>query len=316
MSKVNQLGQYKGLTVQVKKRQVQQTEIDQQIQTLVAQNPLLIEKKGEVEHGDVTTIDFEGFKDGVAFDGGKANGYQLEIGSGKFIPGFEDQMIGMRKGETKDLNLTFPANYGVADLAGADVIFKVTVHKIERKKEAQLNDEFVASLNVANVKTVADLQEYMKTNIQAHHDQAYRTDVENALFAKLIENCHVDVNEEDINTAMKEHIEHIRVELARQGMELEQYLQMMGMNEEALRHQLQPAAKQQAIFEAIIDEIIRVEKIETTDNEVNQQIETIMQQNQMSKEDILSKVSITDLKRDYNRLKSSQLIIQSAIVTE
>ena len=152
MSKINKLGQYKNVEVKVSKQSVTQEEIDDQIKALVAQNSI-----GEVSNGDVTTIDFEGFKDGVAFEGGSAKGHQLEIGSGQFIPGFEEQMIGMKKGETRDLNLTFPKNYGAQDLAGADVVFKVTVHKIETKKEAELNYEFVASLNVPELKTVADL---------------------------------------------------------------------------------------------------------------------------------------------------------------
>ena len=125
MSKVNKLGQYKGIEVNVEKHIATKEEVEQQVQALVAQNPTLVEKDGEVAHGDITTIDFEGFKDGVAFDGGKAEGHQLEIGSGQFIPGFEDQMIGMKKGETRDLNLTFPEDYGMQDLAGADVVFKV-----------------------------------------------------------------------------------------------------------------------------------------------------------------------------------------------
>lgn len=316
MSKVNQLGQYKGIEVQVKKHVVTQEEVDQRIQELVAQNSTLVEKEGDVTHGDVTTIDFEGFKDGVAFDGGKAEGFQLEIGSGQFIPGFEDQMVGMKKGETRELNLTFPENYGAADLAGADVIFKVTVHKIEVKKESELNDAFVASLKVPNMNTVADLQEQMKANIQAQYDQSYRTEKENAIFDVLMKNSDVDVDESDIETAMQQHIQHIRMELANQGMQLEQYLQMMGMNEEVLRQQLQPAAKNQAIFEAIIDEVVTLENIITTDEEIDQQVEAIATHNQMTKEQVLEKVNTEDLKRDFNRVKSSQLIIENAIVTE
>lgn len=316
MSKVNQLGQYKGIEVQVKKHVVTQEEVDQRIQELVAQNSTLVEKEGDVTHGDVTTIDFEGFKDGVAFDGGKAEGFQLEIGSGQFIPGFEDQMVGMKKGETRELNLTFPENYGAADLAGADVIFKVTVHKIEVKKESELNDAFVASLKVPNMNTVSDLQEQMKANIQAQYDQSYRTEKENTIFDVLMKNSDVEVDENDIETAMQQHIQHIRMELANQGMQLEQYLQMMGMNEELLRQQLQPAAKNQAIFEAIIDEVSSLENIMTTDEEIDQQIEAIATHNQMTKEQVLEKVNPEDLKRDFNRLKSSQLIIDHAIVTE
>ena len=138
MSKINKLGQYKGVEIKVTKQTVTQEEIEAQLNAIVAQNPILEEKDGEVAKGDLTTIDFEGFKDGVAFEGGSAKGHKLEIGSNQFIPGFEDQMIGMKQGETRDLNLTFPENYGVSDLAGADVVFKVTVHKIETKKDAYM----------------------------------------------------------------------------------------------------------------------------------------------------------------------------------
>lgn len=316
MSQVNQLGQYKGIGVQIKKQEVTQEEVENQVQAFVAQNTILVEKEGEVALGDVTTIDFEGFKDGIAFEGGKGENYQLEIGSGQFIPGFEDQMIGMKKEETRELNLTFPENYGMADLAGADVIFKVTVHKIELKKEAQLNDEFVASLNAPNMHTVEDLYNQMKENIQAQHDQAYRTEKENKIFENLIQTSEVDVDENDIQRAMDQHIQHIRMELAQQGISLEQYLQMMGANEDALRQQLEPSAKQQAIFEALIDEVVKVENIMTSDEEVDHQIEILATHNQMSKEDVLSKVNLEDLKRDFNRLKASQLIIENSYVTE
>ena len=169
MGKVNKLGQYKGIQVKVEKHIATDEEVNQQIEAMVSQNPTFVEKDGEVAHGDMTTIDFEGFKDGVAFEGGKAEGHQLEIGSGQFIPGFEEQMIGMKKGETKDLNLTFPEDYGMADLAGADVVFKVKLHKVENKQESELNDEFVASLNVPNMKTVEDLQNQMKVQLQSQH---------------------------------------------------------------------------------------------------------------------------------------------------
>jgi len=317
MSKVNKLGQYKDIEVKVQKQAVTEEEVEQQIQALLAQKTTLIEKEGDVvEQGDVTTIDFEGFKDGVPFDGGKAQGHQLEIGSGQFIPGFEDQMIGMKKGETRNLNLTFPENYGVADLAGADVVFTVTVHKIAVKKAAELNEEFVASFNMPDMKTVDDLKNAMKASLQAQHDQTYRTNVENAVFEKLLKGCEVEVNEEDIQVAMEQHIQHISMELTKQGMQLDQYLEMMGMNQEALRQQLEPSAKQQAMFEAIIDEVAKVENLSTTDEEVDQQVEAIAKQNQMTKEQVLEKVNAADLKRDFNRVKASRLIIESAIVNE
>jgi trigger factor len=276
----------------------------------------MIEKDGEVETGDITTIDFEGFKDGVAFEGGKADNYQLEIGSGQFIPGFEDQMIGMKKEETRELNLTFPENYGAKDLAGADVVFKVTVHKIENKKEAELNEEFVQSLGVEEMKTVEDLKETLKSSLQAQKDQQYATEVENKVMDKLLADCDIEVSEEEINIAKEHHIQHLSMQLASQGMALEQYLQMIGMDMETLNTQLEPSAKQQAIFEAIIDEIVRVENITTSDEEANQQVEELAKANNVTKEQVLAQIQIETLKHDLNRVKASQTILQTAIISE
>lgn len=316
MSKVIKLGNYKGIEAEVTKQPVADTEVDNEIQRLVAQSTSLIEKDGDVTNGDVTTIDFEGFKDEVAFDGGKAEGFQLEIGSGQFIPGFEEQMIGMKKGETRELNLTFPENYGAADLAGADVAFKVTVHKIEEKKEAELNDAFVASLNAPGIETIDQLRDNIKASLEAQHEQAFMAAKENAALGKLIDDCEVEVEESDIEKALQQQLQHISMELASQGMQLEQYLQMMGMNQETLLQQLAPSAKQQATFEAIIDEIVAIENLETSDEEANQQVEAIAAHNQVSKEDVLNQIDIESLKRDLNRIKASRLIMDNTVFIE
>ena len=316
MSKVIKLGNYKGIEAEVTKQPVADTEVDNEIQRLVAQSTSLIEKDGDVTNGDVTTIDFEGFKDEVAFDGGKAEGFQLEIGSGQFIPGFEEQMIGMKKGGTRELNLTFPENYGAADLAGADVVFKVTVHKIEEKKEAELNDAFVASLNAPGIETIDQLRDNIKASLEAQHEQAFMAAKENAALGKLIDDCEVEVEESDIEKALQQQLQHISMELASQGMQLEQYLQMMGMNQETLLQQLAPSAKQQATFEAIIDEIVAIENLETSDEEANQQVEAIAAHNQVSKEDVLNQIDIESLKRDLNRIKASRLIMDNTVFIE
>ena len=316
MSEVIKLGNYKGIEAEVTKQPVADTEVDNEIQRLVAQSTSLIEKDGDVTNGDVTTIDFEGFKDEVAFDGGKAEGFQLEIGSGQFIPGFEEQMIGMKKGETRELNLTFPENYGAADLAGADVVFKVTVHKIEEKKEAELNDAFVASLNAPGIETIDQLRDNIKASLEAQHEQAFMAAKENAALGKLIDDCEVEVEESDIEKALQQQLQHISMELASQGMQLEQYLQMMGMNQETLLQQLAPSAKQQATFEAIIDEIVAIENLETSDEEANQQVEAIAAHNQVSKEDVLNQIDIESLKRDLNRIKASRLIMDNTVFIE
>lgn len=315
MAKVIKLGQYKEIEVTVEKHVVSDEEVQNQINGIVAQSSSLTDKETDVvENGDVTTIDFKGMKDGVAFDGGTAQGYQLEIGSGSFIPGFEDQMIGMKKGETRNLNLTFPENYGAADLAGADVVFEVTVHNIQAKKAAELNDEFVKTLNVPEVSTVEDLNKFMRTQLEMQVQQQYNQMVENAVMDKLINDSEVEVEEEDINKALEQHVQRISMELASQGMALEQYLAMMGMNEDILREQLKPTAAQQAKFEAIIDEVAKVEELNTTDEELDEQVERIAQYNQVTKEMVLEKVNLEDLRHDFNRVKASSLIINSAVV--
>lgn len=317
MSKVIKLGDYRGIEVKVPKQlSVTEEEINREIQNFLSQNSQLVEKDGEVANGDVTTIDFEGFKDDVPFEGGKANGHQLEIGSGQFIPGFEDQMIGMTKGETRDLNLTFPENYGVADLAGADVVFKVTVHKIATKKEAELTDEFIASLNAPNFKTVEELKNLIETSLQMQYKQQFEAAKENAVLGKLIGECEVEVSDEDVEKALQQHIQHISIELAQQGLQLEQYLQMMNTDLDSLKQQILPTAKQQASFEAIIDEIVKVESLTTSDEEAKDQVSKIAAANQMSVDEVLEKIQLDDLKRDLARIQASHLIMDLANIIE
>ena len=315
MSKVIKLGDYRGIEVP-KQLSVTEEEINREIQNFLSQNSQLVEKDGEVANGDVTTIDFEGFKDGVPFEGGKANGHQLEIGSGQFIPGFEEQMIGMTKGETRDLNLTFPENYGVADLAGADVVFKVTVNKIATKKEAELTDEFIASLNAPNFKTVEELKNLIETSLQMQYKQQFEAAKENAVLGKLIGECEVEVSDEDVEKALQQHIQHISIELAQQGLQLEQYLQMMNTDLDSLKQQILPTAKQQASFEAIIDEIVKVESLTTSDEEAKDQVSKIAAANQMSVDEVLEKIQLDDLKRDLARIQASHLIMDLANIIE
>ena len=317
MSKVLKLGTYKGIEAKVPKMLVvTEAEIEREVQNFLNQNSPLVEKEGEVANGDITTIDFEGFKDGVAFEGGKANNHQLTIGSGQFIPGFEDQMIGMTKGETRDLNLTFPENYGVADLAGADVVFKVTVHKIEQRKQAELTDEFIASLNAPAIKTVADLKNIIKSSIQNQYEQQYMATKENAVLGKLMAESEVEVEQVDIDKAMQQQLQHISMELMQQGMQLEQYLQMMNMTMDTLKEQMLPSAKQQASFEAIIDEIVKVENLVISDEEAKEQIAKIAEANNTSVEDVMNRVKLEDLKRDLTRIQASHLIMDGANVIE
>lgn len=313
MSKVITLAQYREIEVTVKgKNPVTDEAVDQQIAAMMQQQTSLVDKEGKVEISDVTTIDFEGFKDGVPFDGGKAEGYQLEIGSHQFIPGFEEQMIGMEKGETKDLNLTFPENYPAEELAGAAVIFKVTVHNIQTKQQASLTDEFIASLNIPEITTVDAFKQYTRDYLESQEERKFTTDKENKIFDTLIENSEVNLEDADIKKALESHIAHIEMDVRQQGVTLEQYLAMYQMTREDLEKQLNEPAIQQAKFEAIIDEIVNLENIATSIEEAQQQAEIMAQNNGMKKEDILDKIKLEDLQHDFDRLKASQIILSSA----
>ena len=261
MSKVIKLGNYKGIEFKVEKVPVSNEEVEQQIQMILAQSSQTEEKDGDtVENGDIATIDFVGLKDDVAFEGGTGNDYDLEIGSGSFIPGFEEQMIGMKVNETRDLNLTFPENYQAEDLAGQDVVFKVTVKKLSVKKEAELNDDFVEGLGVPEIKTVEDLKAYINEGLQQQHDQQYEAQKENTIFDAFMADSEVELDDDAIDEALDRQMSYMANQMMAQGIQLDQYLQMTGMDEEKLREQMKPSATQQAKLEALIDEIKTKEK--------------------------------------------------------
>lgn len=314
MSKVIKLGNYKGIEFHVDKVAVSEEEINQQIQMILAQSMQTEEKVGDtVENGDIATIDFVGLKDGVAFDGGTGNDYDLEIGSGSFIPGFEEQMVGMKLNETKDLNLTFPENYHASDLAGQEVVFKVTVKKLSVKKEAELNDEFVVNLQVPEITTVDELKAYLGEGLQQQHDQQYETQKENMIFDTFMADCEVELDDEAIDEALDRQMSYMANQMASQGIMFDQYLQMTGMDEATLREQMKPSATQQAKLEALIDEIIVVEKLEVSQEVLDEQLDMVAQANQMTKEEVLEKINVEGFKHDLARMQASRIIVNNAV---
>ncbi len=314
MSKVIKLGNYKGIEFHVDKVAVSEEEINQQIQMILAQSMQTEEKVGDtVENGDIATIDFVGLKDGVAFDGGTGNDYDLEIGSGSFIPGFEEQMVGMKLNETKDLNLTFPENYHASDLAGQEVVFKVTVKKLSVKKEAELNDEFVVNLQVPEITTVDELKAYLGEGLQQQHDQQYETQKENMIFDTFMADCEVELDDEAIDEALDRQMSYMANQMASQGIMFDQYLQMTGMDEATLREQMKPSATQQAKLESLIDEIIVVEKLEVSQEVLDEQLDMVAQANQMTKEEVLEKINVEGFKHDLARMQASRIIVNNAV---
>lgn len=313
MAKVIKLGQYKNIEVEVELKQVTQEEVEQQVSLIVAQNPMLVDKDGSVENGDITIIDFEGFKEGVPFDGGKAEGYQLEIGSGSFIPGFEDQMIGMAKGETRELNLSFPENYGAQELAGAAVVFKVTVHQIKSKQASELTDEYVASFGNPNLKTVEDLKQMVRFQLEDQARQERARIVEDKVLDQLLSESEVEFDEEELKVTLQKQKDHLASQVTAYGMTLEQYLAMSGMDEETLEKQLEPSAKSQVKYESIIKEIINVENIEATDEDADLYLQSMAAQMQQPKEELVKHIDLELLKSEIKTLKANQIIMSTVI---
>lgn len=309
------LGQYKGLEAAIPMINYTEEDIQAQLHALLSGNPVRESKNGPVDNGDTAVIDYEGFKDDVPFEGGKAEKYPLVIGSGSFIPGFEAQIIGMNIGESRDICLSFPEQYHAPDLAGKAVVFKVKLHEIYTEKPAELNDTFAASLEIPEVKTVEDLKkhiiEYLEYQVQLKKDDAIREQV----YDKLLANCSCLLAPEAVNAAIEQQLQQMAAQLAQQGIQLEQYVQMMGQTLDSLREEITPYATKQAKLEVILDEIIKVEKVAVSDEEIDEQYSLISERYSQPVEVIKQVMPKAQIKSDMLHMKASQIIIDSAKVT-
>ena len=278
---------YKGLGVKPDPVTVSDEEIDHEIHHLLERYTELVSKDGKVEDGDVAVIDFEGFRDGVAFDGGKGENYSLEIGSHTFIPGFEEQVIGMKVGEEKDIALTFPEDYGAKDLAGADVIFKVKVHEIKEKKIPEMNEDFFDDLGIEGVKSEESLKEHVKSSLSAQKE----LEVENKYVDDLLEavgkNVEVDIPEEMVQEEINRLMGRFEEQMRMQGISLEVYYQFTGSSEKDLRDQMEKEAFKNVLYRLMLEEVKNLEKVEVSEEEVDKEVEELSQKYQMSKEDFL-----------------------------
>ena len=281
------LGKYKGLDVKKDTVKVTKKEVSEAIEQMRQRYMENIDKEGKVANGDVAIIDFEGFKDGVAFDGGKGEDYSLKIGSNTFIPGFEEQIIGMEKDEEKDINLTFPEDYHAEDLKGKDVVFKVKVKEIKEQKLPELNKDFFLDLGMEGIETKEDLEKQLEENIkvrkEAEADNKYIDD----LLAEVAKNTKIDIPEamieEEIDRILKQYEENLKM----QGITLEMFYQFTNSDEQALRDQMQEEAKNRVTYRLILEEIAKEEKIEVTDEDAETEATNLATRYQMDKDEFL-----------------------------
>lgn len=286
---------YKGLNIKPEKAEVTDEEVEHEMGHLLEKYTELVTKEGKIENGDVAIIDFEGFKDGVAFDGGKGENYSLEIGSNTFIPGFEEQMIGMTTGEEKDLHLTFPEDYTDEDLAGKEVVFKVKVNEIKTKQARELDEDFFEDLGMEGVNDEKTLKEEIKKSILAQKEM----DVENAYVDKILEevskNVEVDIPEEMVNEEVDRLLGRFEEQMKMQGISLDLYYQFTKSTEKDLRDQLEKEAYSNVLYRLMLEEITTLEKIEVTEEEADKEAEELAKKYQMEKEKFLAQFGGLDL---------------------
>ena len=266
-----ELGKYKGVEIKKIEYKVTDDDINHELSHMQEHNARIVTVEDRpVEKGDITVIDFEGFVDGKAFDGGKAEGHELEIGSNTFIPGFEDQIIGMKIDEEKDINVKFPEEYFSKDLAGKDATFKVKLHEIKKKELPKLDDEFAK--DVSEFDTLKELKEDIKKKQQKQNDDKAKYETQDAVIKAVCENVKVDIPSGMVETEVENMLKDIEQRLSYQGLKLEQYLQMMGKTQDEMKKEYEPQAIESIKSRLMLEAVIKAEKIEATDEEVDEKL--------------------------------------------
>ena len=266
-----ELGKYKGIEIKKIEYNVSDEDIEHELEHMQEHNSRLVSIDDRpVESGDIATIDFEGFVDEKAFEGGKAENYDLEIGSNRFIPGFEDQVIGMKIDEEKDIKVKFPEEYFSKDLAGKDATFKVKVHEIKKKELPKLDDEFAK--DVSEFDTLKELKADIKAKQEKQNEERAKYETQDAVIKAVCENMKVEIPSGMIEMEIDNMVKDIEQRLSHQGLKLEQYLQMMGKTKEEMRKEYEPQAIEGIKSRLAIEAVVKAEKIEATDNEIDEKI--------------------------------------------
>lgn len=281
------LGKYKKLGIKKEKVEVTKEEIENALKETLNRYAENVVKEGKVETGDIAIIDFEGFKDDVAFEGGKGENYSLTIGSNTFIPGFEDQIIGMEKGEEKDINVTFPEDYHSEDLKGQPVVFKVKVNEIKTTKIPELDKDFFEDLGMEGINSKESLEKQLEENIKVHKEQHAEDHFIDELLKKGIENMEVDIPEAMINEELDRMIRQYEENLKMQGLTLEQFYQFTNSDEAALKDQMKEEAEKRVASRLLLEAIKVEEKIEISDKDAKNEAEELAKKYNMEKDEFL-----------------------------
>lgn len=303
-----ELGKYTNLGIKMDKVKVTKEEVENRIKSLLDEYAEIEVKDGSVEDGDIAVIDFTGFKDGVEFEGGKGENYSLTIGSKSFIPGFEDAIIGMKKGEEKDIDLTFPEDYMAEELKGKAVVFKVKVNEIKTRVVPKIDKEFFEDLGMEGVTTKEELEHEIKHELEHQKEHEAEHVYEEKCLDKAAENMKCDICEElvmdEVEHMYKEFIERMQM----QGISEEMYFQYTKAKKEDITDQMKPEALKRIKYRYLLKEIIKVEKIKVTDKEAKDIVKEMAKMYQVSEEVILKELSLEHVKLDKMYQKAMDLV--------
>lgn len=303
------LGKYTGLGVKKEEAKVTKKEIEESIDHMRSHYAENVTKDGKVANGDIAIIDFEGFKDGVAFAGGKAENYSLTIGSNSFIPGFEEQIIGMEKGEEKELNLTFPEDYHAEELKGAPVVFKVKVNEIKEVKVPELDKDFFEDLGMEGIDSKEALEKQVEENIKTRKESELENKYLDELLEAAAKNTEVDIPdamiEEEIDRMLKQYEENLNM----QGITLEQFYKFTNSDEKALRDQMKEEAGKRVKFRLMLEEIAKAEKFDMSDKDAEKEAEELASKYQMTKDEFLKQFGGLEMvKYDYKMRQAMETL--------
>ena len=300
---------YKGLSVARPDVKVSAADIKGELKPYIDRASRLVSVERKAKKGDTAVIDFEGFKDGVPFQGGKGENYSLELGSGSFVPGFEDQVIGMKAGEEKDLDITFPEDYA-PELAGAQVVFKVKVHEVKEKQEPELDDEFAK--DVSEFETLDEFKKDLGEKLKARRQEQADREFETAVIDALIEKLECDVPQAMVDYQADKMLDDYANRVQSQGIRFEDYLRMMGMSMDDMREQSKTAAARTARSDLALEAVAAAEGIEVSDAAVDEEIARLAEQYKMEEDKVRSIVNVDDIRRDLTMRGALDLVKSSA----
>ena len=307
-----ELGEYAGLTVTKEAKNVNEADVDAEVKRMQDRNGRLLTREGAAENGDTVDIDFEGFVDGKAFEGGKAEHYSLVLGSGSFIPGFEDQVVGHSAGEEFDVNVKFPEEYGAAELAGKDATFKIKLHEVKYKELPALDDDFAK--DVSEYDTLDELKDSIRNNIKTNLDKQAEQKVENDLMDQVIANMKADIPDAMVDSRIDGLVQDFEYRISQQGLKLADYLKYMGMNIEQFRAQFKEQADKQVKMRLAMEAIVAKEGITASDEEFEEEVKRIADAYKMEADKVKSIVDAAAVKADLAINKAIDFVNEKANV--